>query len=474
MSMGQDIEGTRGKCAGFLAPAVKALSVLILTVFFLAVVFFGQDFLPERFADASPGVFIFLISGLLMILLNIMYFAWQILLAMTYKPYEAPEDEELPGCAVIIPAYNEGKSVTEALESVLRCRYPAEKLEIIAVNDGSEDDTWYWIEEAVKRSGGRIRAINLPRNCGKRQALYTGIAASKSEIIVTFDSDSIAEEGTLRRIAAPFVHDVSIGAVAGNIRVRNTEGGMIPKMLDVSFVFGFEFLRSAQSRVRSVLCTPGALSAYRRSAVQPFLREWVDERFMGHPANIGEDRAITNILLREGYGVVFQKTASVFTEMPADYAGLCRMLIRWGRSNVRENLTMCRFAFRRIDFSDDDLTGMQINLVVQMFWMIAPLVFLSYAWFCFANGALAFLGGAVCSIVFWSTLPAFVYARRYNPHDSLWSYVYGFFSFMTLFWISPYCIFTVGQSGWLTRRIACGGLGLKGRETGGDMHPLPR
>lgn len=472
--MQQDISEAKKDRASNFGPVVKSAAVLISSALFLACVFFGEGFFPERLANASTGVFLFFTAGLLLVLLNILYFAWQILLAMTYKPYDVPEDGKLPTCAVIIPAYNEGKDVTDALESVLRCRYPAEKLEIIAVNDGSADDTWYWIQQAAERSGGRIRAINLPRNGGKRQALYTGIAASKSEIIVTFDSDSIAEEETLRRIAAPFVHDRSIGAVAGNIRVRNTDKGMIPKMLDVSFVFGFEFLRSAQSRVRSVLCTPGALSAYRRSAVQPFLREWVDETFMGHPANIGEDRAITNILLREGYGVVFQKTASVFTEMPLEYGGLCRMLIRWGRSNVRENLAMCRFAFRRIDFSDDDLTGMQVNLVVQMFWMIAPLVFLTYAWYCFANDALAFLGGAVCSIVFWSTLPAFVYARRYDRQDSLWSYVYGFFSFMTLFWISPYCIFTVGQSGWLTRQSA-GQRSRERHEIGGDMaHPLPR
>ena len=59
---------------------------------------------------------------------------------------------------------------------------------------------------------------------------------------------------------------------------------------------------------------------------------------------------------------------------------------------------------------------------------------------------------AAFAIVFWSTLPAFVYARRYNAGDSLWSYVYGVFSFLTLFWVSPYCIFTVHKSGWLTRQ----------------------
>lgn len=427
------------------------LSVMILlSVLYLI---FGAPMVPYRFAVASYGVFLFLLAGFGMLLANLLYFAWQILLAGQYQPYRAPDDpEELPTCAVIIPAFNEGEQVYHALMSLLKSNYPAHKLDIITVNDGSRDDTWEWMQRAVKESDGRIRALNLSRNGGKRRALYNGFRITEAEIVVTFDSDSMATPETIRQIVAPFLCDPKAGAVAGNIRVLNTEAGMIPKMLDVSFVFGFEFLRSAQSIVRSVLCTPGALSAYRRAAIMPHMQEWVNEKFLGKPANIGEDRAITNILLREGWGVVFQQTSTVYTEMPLTYSGLCKMLIRWGRSNVRENIAMAKFAFRRFDTNDDDLTGMQVNLVMQTFWMIAPVVFLGYTVYCLLQGVLPFIIGAAFAIVFWSTMPAFVYARRYNPGDSVWSYVYGVFSFFTLFWVSPYCIFTVHKSGWLTRQ----------------------
>ena len=428
------------------------LAVVLLggsTAYFL----FGKSVLSEDFARTDFAPFLLLLVGLLLLIVNLFYFAWQILLAMQYKPYPIPDDDALPSCAVVIPAFNEGRQVALALESVLKSNYPASKLEIIAVNDGSRDDTWYWMKKAADESGGRIRAINLTRNGGKRRALYHGFRSTQAEIVVTFDSDSMATPDTVRSIVAPFLADPKTGAVAGNIRVLNTEsGGMIPKMLDVSFVFGFEFLRSAQSMVRSVLCTPGALSAYRRSAIMDHMREWVNERFLGKPANIGEDRAITNILLREGWGVVFQRDSVVYTEMPVTYSGLCKMLIRWGRSNVRENITMSRFAFRRFDFNDDDLTGMQINLVVQFFWMIAPLVFTFFTFYCLFTDALPFLVSAGFAIVFWATLPAFVYARRNSAGKSLWSYVYGIYSFLTLFWISPYCVFTVHRSGWLTRQ----------------------
>jgi hyaluronan synthase len=427
------------------------LSIIILmSVLYLI---FGAPMVPYRFAEANYGVFLFLLAGFGMLLANLLYFAWQILLAAQYKPYKAPDNpEDLPTCAVIIPAFNEGEQVYHALMSLLKSDYPAHKLDIITVNDGSRDDTWEWMQRAEQESAGRIRALNLTRNGGKRRALYNGFRMTEAEIVVTFDSDSMATPETIRQIVAPFLCDPKAGAVAGNIRVLNTNAGMIPKMLDVSFVFGFEFLRSAQSIVRSVLCTPGALSAYRRKAIMPHMQEWVNEKFFGKPANIGEDRAITNILLREGWGVVFQQTSTVYTEMPLTYSGLCKMLIRWGRSNVRENIAMAKFAFRRFDTSDDDLTGMQVNLVMQTFWMAAPVIFLGYTVYCLLQGVLPFIIGAAFAIIFWSTMPAFVYARRYNAGDSVWSYVYGIFSFFTLFWVSPYCIFTVHKSGWLTRQ----------------------
>ena len=427
------------------------LSIIILmSVLYLI---FGAPMVPYRFAEANYGVFLFLLAGFGMLLANLLYFAWQILLAAQYKPYKAPDNpEDLPTCAVIIPAFNEGEQVYHALMSLLKSDYPAHKLDIITVNDGSRDDTWEWMQRAEQESNGRIRALNLTRNGGKRRALYNGFRMTEAEIVVTFDSDSMATPKTIRQIVAPFLCDPKAGAVAGNIRVLNTNAGMIPKMLDVSFVFGFEFLRSAQSIVRSVLCTPGALSAYRRKAIMPHMQEWVNEKFLGKPANIGEDRAITNILLREGWGVVFQQTSTVYTEMPLTYSGLCKMLIRWGRSNVRENIAMAKFAFRRFDTSDDDLTGMQVNLVMQTFWMAAPVIFLGYTVYCLLQGVLPFIIGAAFAIIFWSTMPAFVYARRYNAGDSVWSYVYGIFSFFTLFWVSPYCIFTVHKSGWLTRQ----------------------
>jgi hyaluronan synthase len=181
-----------------------------------------------------------------------------------YKPVSSVTDEELPTCTVIVPAYNEGKLVYSTLKSLVESSYPSEKLELLAIDDGSKDDTWEWMKKAKAELGDRVTIFQQPSNQGKRHALYRGFNLGTGEVFVTVDSDSIVENDTLRNLVSPFVTNKNCGAVAGNVRVLNNQKAIIPRMLNVSFVFSFEFIRSAQSVLGSVLCTPGALAAYRR------------------------------------------------------------------------------------------------------------------------------------------------------------------------------------------------------------------
>ena len=387
--------------------------------------------------------------GFLLLAANILYTVWQIILVIGYKPYPEVPEESLPSCVVIVPAYNEGKQIYHTLKSILNSDYPAEKLEIITVNDGSADDTLDWMKKVSEETNGRIKVLDLPENKGKRNAIFQGVMKSNAEIFITVDSDSELLPDTIRKLIAPFPADEKIGAVAGNIRVLNLNEGLIPHMLDVSFVFGFEFTRSAQSVIKTVLCTPGALSAYRKDLLLPWLPGWVHETFMGKPANIGEDRAISNLVLKHGYDIVFQRNAVAFTKVPVTYFCLCRMFIRWARSNFRENFSMMKFAFCQYNWN---WIGMQINLIMQFVWMFTPMCFIVTALYCIATDALAFFYSVITVITLWSTIPAFFYACRYSKNESLWSYVYGIFNFIALSWVAPYSLFTIHKSGWLTRK----------------------
>ena len=386
------------------------------------------------------------------------FYSWLAWNAFRYRPITGVSDDKLPNVTVVVPAYNEGALMQLTLRSLATGDYPAEKLQLIAIDDGSQDDTWQYIQDACREFPGRIKAIRQMKNRWKRHALQEGFTRATGEVLVTVDSDSIVDPDTLRNLVSPFVGDQDCGAVAGNVRVLNRQE-TIPRMLDVSFVFSFEFIRSAQSVMRTVLCTPGALAAYRRDLVLNVLDDWLNQKFFGREANIGEDRAMTNLILRQGKSVLFQRNATVYTNVPVHYNNLCKMMIRWGRSNVRETIKMGGFVFG--NFRSHHRMSARLLFCMQCLWCApSPVLFLMMLSLIIlfpVQFAIVSLGGGAL----WSTVSAFFYTSRYRSSEALWAYGYGVFHFCALALITPYSLLTARRSGWLTREIT-------------DTAPLPR
>ncbi|MBB1149700.1 glycosyltransferase family 2 protein [Myroides sp. NP-2] len=403
----------------------------------------------KRLEGFGGQLFFSISMGLLAVqILFLLYIFYQY---FKYKPVAPVSDEELPSCTVLVPAYNEGRLVYDTLLSLAQSDYPADKLEIISFDDGSKDDTWEWMQKAKAVLGSRVTIYQQPKNMGKRHALYRGFKLGKGEVFVTVDSDSIVKTDTLRQLVSPFVNNELCGAVGGNVLVLNTEEGIIPKMLNVSFVFSFEFIRSAQSALNTVLCTPGALAAYRREAVMNCLEQWITQTFMGNPSDIGEDRAMTNMILKQGYHVLFQKNAYVLTDTPNSFKGLYKMFIRWERSNVRENIMMSKFAFTK--FRKGSTLGPRILLLNQWLKVIFAYPMMMLMLYLILSYPIMFVSSALAGILIFSSIQVIFYANKYTIKDSFWAYTYSIFYTFTLFWITPYAIATANRRGWLTRTL---------------------
>jgi len=389
---------------------------------------------------------------------------WRVVLVTRYRPTASVSDDELPSVTVIVPAYNEGAQVRSSLVSLMCSDYPRDKLQIIAIDDGSRDDTWSWMQRAAAQLGGQIELIRCPVNRGKRHALYEGFLRANGEVIVTVDSDSEVLSDTLRNLVSPLVVDARVGAVAGNVRVLNHDSGPIARMLEISFTHAFEFMRASESEVAAVMCCPGALSAYRRALVDEFRDEWIAQTFLGEPAAIGEDRAMTNHVLRRGHHVRFQTNAIVLTEVPTTTGQLVRMLLRWARSNVRESLVMASFAVRR--FRSGSQVGPRLNLSLSL---LATVV-----------GGLAFVPTIVAlvlapALIAWvllagliaALLPAAVFAMTRAQRGASWAFPYAIYSLICLSWIGPFALISAHRSGWLTRQS------LPAKPSSPAKHSLP-
>ena len=128
-----------------------------------------------------------------------------------------PALEGDPLVSVIIPCYNEEKNVIETIESVLNQSYT--NIEVIAVNDGSSDDTGRVLNQ-LSELHSRLRVIHLAENQGKAVTLKTGTAAAKSEWLVCIDGDAILDTHAVAFLVAPMLENARVGAVTGNPRIR--------------------------------------------------------------------------------------------------------------------------------------------------------------------------------------------------------------------------------------------------------------
>ncbi len=380
--------------------------------------------------------------------------SWRIWFACRYQAYAPLSDSDLPNITIVIPAYNEGRQILHTVRSVMNSRYPMKKMQVICVDDGSQDDTWDWMKTAQQEFPWRVRLIRQPFNRGKRRALMAGFAKAIGHVFVTIDSDSEVLPDTLRHLVSPLASDPRVGAVAGNVRVLNLAEGAIPKMMEVSFTSGFDFIRSGQSVYGGVFCTPGALSAYRADVINPHLPNWINQTFMGRHATIGEDRALTNLVLGSGSRVVYQREAVVLTKVPITYTGLRKMLLRWARSNVRENLVMLSFMIGRFRPNDGGSGWIRLFSTTQFIRMILGEAFKFAVMAQLLMAPVHTLSMLAVACIISACLPALVHQKYHGGWFGWrWAISYSFYWLLCLYWISLWGLLTAYRSGWLTREL---------------------
>lgn len=407
----------------------------------------GDLFMPARDAFESGRLTEAVMRpSILWVIMALAMLTIRTLLWFRYQPFPSASMPGAPPLTVVIPAYNEGAMVEQSIESVALAHYPRDRLEILVVDDGSTDDTWSYIERAASRHPGIVTALRLEKNRGKREALAAGFRRARGAVLVTIDSDSVIERDTLLAMAGPF-RDPRIGAVAGKVVAYNRDQGWLPRMLHVRFVLSFDFQRSAQSTYRTVYCCPGALAAYRATAVHAVLDDWLAQRFLGARCTFGEDRALTNAILAGGLDTVYQSTAVVHTIVPETYAKLAKMYLRWDRSYVREELRFARIVWRRppVPMVLAVMEKTISNLRHPVAWVAGVLLMTRLL-----ENPLSLLRILV-AIGIGSSFYMLYYLYSERSLRFVHGILYAYFAFFTLWWILPYAILTARARGWLTR-----------------------
>ena len=424
--------------SGKLDLVVRAAAAVYLVLLLAAVLLYKSAFL--KMVTVSP-----LLTTYSLVVVS--YITSRFLFSAFYR---RGEDHGLePHVAVIMPAFNEEGAIARSLCSLLELHYPADKLEIVAINDGSTDRTLAVLERVAARAHGRVRVINFPNNRGKRAAMAAGIRSTDAEIIAFVDSDSVLDPEAMRILMQRF-HDPEVGGVCGHADVLNVDGNWMTKMQAVRYFVAFSVNKAAESVFNVVTCCSGCFSAYRREAVMPRLEWWEQQTFLGRPSTFGDDRSLTNCVLRD-WKVQYESAARSHTIVPDNFRQFMRQQLRWKRSWTRESLIAGSFIWRKHPLAAvSAYVGMLLPLVAPVVALHA-LVMLPAV----GSGApvLYILGVYVMSVCY-----GLYYAARMPRYDSLWVYgiIFCFFYLAFLLWQTYWAIITSRSASWGTRPSTAG------------------
>jgi hyaluronan synthase len=418
----------------------RNINIYVLFFLFIYIVFIIK-FVTFKQLDNNIffGVYSLLVSFYILSRFALSYF---------YVPDDLNFDSNYePTISFAVPSKNEGENIRETIIRIAQTDYPHQKIDIIAINDGSTDNTLSEMlrakEIAKQEYNVDVIVVDWKVNKGKREGMAACVKMSDKDLVFFIDSDSFVEKNTAREVVKYFFED-SVGAVAGHAYVANPDVNFLTKMQSVRYFIAFKAYKSAESLFGTVTCCSGCCSAYRRKFVISFIDEWLEQSFLGVKCTYGDDRSMTNFLLKRGYKTVFSPTAIVHTFVPEKFRVFMRQQLRWKKSWVRESILAGLFIWKRHPIMS---ISFYMGIILPI---IAPVVvFRALLWYPYVNSAIPwfYLFGLMLMAVIYG-LYYFLYMRDYK-----WIYGVLFATFYTLvlIWQLPYAILNIRDSRWGTR-----------------------
>lgn len=349
-----------------------------------------------------------------------------------------------PSVSVIIAAKDEEAGIYQTIKTCLESGYPG-NIECVVINDGSADNTGAEIERAKLKYAEQLQYLAFEHNGGKKEAIAVGLTSAKYDVFVFVDSDSFVKPGAITHIVEHLIDDPSIGAVAGNTKVENRSENMLTKVQAIHYALSFDIYKTAESVHHSVTCCPGCFSAYRREAVMPLIEEWRNQKFLGMKGNYGDDRSLTNFVLKR-WGVVYCQKAQATTTVPNHFKKYWKQQLRWKKSWLREGILAGKHMWK----GRNPLASFAFYIHFT-FPFIGPLIALKVIWFSLASGNIQLLLVFIASFIAIGMVFG-LFVRIYRNAE--YFYFMPIFSLMYIFifiWQMPIAMLTIRNLSWGTR-----------------------
>ncbi|MBI4094036.1 glycosyltransferase family 2 protein [Candidatus Kaiserbacteria bacterium] len=407
--------------------------------FFFAIIYAILLFKVVTYDSFSDHIFFGAYS-----LLITSYILSRFLLAYMHRPVRADPSFE-PSVTFVVPAKNEETHIAETIRRFAGVEYPQHKIEVIAVNDGSTDATLLHMRAAAEEIAPRVRrveVVDFRENRGKRVAMGEGAKRAEHDVIIFVDSDSFVEPSTARHLVKYFA-DSEIGAVSAHTDVWNRDVNLLTQMQAIRYYIAFSVYKAAESIFGTVTCCPGCCSAYRRSYLLEYIDEWLNQRFLGVKCTYGDDRSLTNFMIRR-YRSAYSPAAKAFTVVPENFRQYVRQQQRWKKSWIRETFIASTFMWKK-----NPLAAFSFYAYVFLAFVSPVVFFRAVVWYPAVHETwpVVYLIGLFLMLL----LHGLYYRLHVGPRAWLLAIANFWFNTVILMWQLPWAVLTLRDTRWGTR-----------------------
>lgn len=266
---------------------------------------------------------------------------------------DLPELAEYPGVSIVVPCHNEARNIEETIQYLVRQQYP--DFDIIAVNDGSTDDTGRILDN-LSSQFPNLRAVHLATNQGKAMALRMGAMVSRNEFLVCIDGDAVLDPRATTWMMSNFVGASRVGAVTGNPRIR-TRSTLLGKIQVGEFSSIIGLIKRAQRIYGRMFTVSGVVAAFRKSALQEVGYWRLDM--------VTEDIDISWKLQLNHWDIRFEPNALCWIKMPETYKGLWRQRLRWAQGGME---ALIAYLPNFWSWRKRRMWGIYIEYITSVFW----------------------------------------------------------------------------------------------------------
>jgi len=374
----------------------------------------------------------------------VLYIFSRFLLSYLHKTLPV-EDGYEPSVTFVVPAKNEEDNIYETIHRFSEVDYPAEKIEVVAINDGSTDGTFAEMCRAardIEPKIGRAVVVDWKENRGKRHGMHEGVKRATHDIVIFIDSDSFDEPSCVRHLVKYFT-DPNIGAVSGHTDVYNSNTNILTRMQTLRYYIAFKVYKAAESIFGIVTCCPGCCSAYRKAYLDEYIDEWLHQTFLGKECTFGDDRSLTNYMLRK-YRAAYSFEAKAYTVVPDTFDKYLKQQQRWKKSWIRETFIASSFIWKKNPIA-------ALSFYTYVFLAFAgPVVFIhAMVW----NPLIAHIAPVVylCGLLLMLLLHGIYYRIHVGREPWIKAVAVFWFYSVILMWQLPWAAMTLADTRWGTR-----------------------